>query len=134
MCWRLGLERAAGKAALLAASLLVGALLALAGQIYQTGADTWELFAVWALMVFPWVAASRFSALWLFWLGLLNVASSLYFRTWGSFFGLFFDTETQLWWLFALDTAALCVGVGCRHGLALASRTLAGAGSGNGQR
>src|SRR5262245_43202671 len=46
--WRLGPDRAAGKASLLVASILLGALLALFGQTYQTGADTWELFANWA--------------------------------------------------------------------------------------
>src|SRR5437867_9569809 len=42
--WRLGPEKAAGKASLLVACILFGALLALLGQTYQTGADTWELF------------------------------------------------------------------------------------------
>ena len=32
---------------LLAASLITGALLALVGQVYQTGADSWQLFAIW---------------------------------------------------------------------------------------
>ncbi|MBI5485606.1 MAG: zinc-ribbon domain-containing protein, partial [Deltaproteobacteria bacterium] len=52
--WRLGLEQMPGKAALLVATLLVGALLALVGQTYQTGADPWELFATWAIFVLPW--------------------------------------------------------------------------------
>lgn len=63
--WRLGLDRASGKAALLVATLLVGALLALVGQTYQTGADTFELFGAWALMALPLVAVSRLPALWL---------------------------------------------------------------------
>ena len=75
LAWRLGLERAGGKAALLAAALLVGALLALVGQTYQTGADTYELFAVWALAILPWVAVSCFGALWLLWIGLINLAA-----------------------------------------------------------
>src|SRR3989449_7791101 len=49
--WRLGPERAAGKASLLVASVLLGATLALFGQTYQTGADTWELFANWAALM-----------------------------------------------------------------------------------
>src|SRR3546814_15416019 len=52
--WRLGVDRAAGKASLLVASILLGALLALFGQTYQTGADTWELFANWAVLMAPW--------------------------------------------------------------------------------
>ncbi|WP_386694652.1 GDYXXLXY domain-containing protein [Lonepinella sp. MS14435] len=34
-------------------AVLIGALLALIGQIYQTGADTWELFAWWCLLQLP---------------------------------------------------------------------------------
>ena len=50
-------NRPAGKAALLAAALLTGGLLALIGQTYQTGADTFELFATWAALILPWVLA-----------------------------------------------------------------------------
>jgi uncharacterized membrane protein len=106
-CLRLGLDRLSGKAALLAASLLVGATLALVGQTYQTGADPYELFAVWALAVLPWVAVSRFGALWLFWVGLLNLAAFLYFQAFGGVFGFIFGKEDVLWALFALDTVAL---------------------------
>ena len=109
LCWRLGLERMAGKAALLLATLLTGALLALAGQIYQTGADTHELFAAWAVLVFAWVAISRFDAMWLVWVGLLNLAGIFYFQTFGGVFGWFFDIEGKLWTLFVLNTTALCL-------------------------
>lgn len=105
--WRLGLERMTGKAALMVATLLVGALLALVGQTYQTGADPWELFAAWALFVLPWVGISRFSPLWLFWLALVNLAVSLYYHAFAGLFGLLLGTET-LWWILAgVNTAAL---------------------------
>lgn len=107
--WKLGLDRAAGKAALLAATLLTGALLALVGQTYQTGADTYELFTVWALAAAPWVAIGRFAALWLVWIGLLNMAAWLYFRTFGGLLGVLFSVEEVWWVLFALDTLALCL-------------------------
>ncbi|MES2102423.1 MAG: DUF2157 domain-containing protein [Pseudomonadota bacterium] len=109
LAWRLGLEHASGKAALLAIALLIGALLALVGQTYQTGADTYELFAAWAIAILPLAAVGRFGALWLFWTGLLNLALVFYFQTFGGIFGLLFSTEKQLWALFALNTAALCV-------------------------
>lgn len=105
--WRLGLERASGKAALFVATLLVGALLALVGQTYQTGADTFELFAAWALLALPLVAVSRLPALWLVWIGLLNLAVTFYYQVFGGVFGLLFGTEKLLWMLFALDTACL---------------------------
>jgi uncharacterized membrane protein len=99
--WRLGPESAAGKAALLAASILLGALLALFGQIYQTGADTWQLFASWAALILPWVLVGRSAGLWALWLGIANLAVALYFQV------FFLEGQTQLWALFALNTAAL---------------------------
>jgi uncharacterized membrane protein len=108
-CWHFGLASRAGKAALGAAALCTGALLALVGQVYQTGADTWELFAAWALAIAVWVAVARMPALWLLWLGLVNIALSLYFNTFGGLLGLVFGTRETLWALFALNTAALGV-------------------------
>ena len=107
--WRLGLERISGKAALLGAALLTGALFALIGQTYQTGADTFELFAVWALAILPWALVARFPALWLFWLLLVNLGALLYLGTMRGPLWFFAGTERQLWVLFALNTVALIV-------------------------
>lgn len=63
---------------LLIASIITGSLLALFGQIYQTGADTWQLFFAWAILITPWVVIARFPALWLLWLGLINACLALY--------------------------------------------------------
>ncbi|CAN5366360.1 DUF2157 domain-containing protein [soil metagenome] len=115
LAWKLGPDRVAGHAALLFSSMLVGALLALVGQTYQTGADTYELFAVWALAIFPWVMLSRFASLWLFWIGLLNLAVLLYFQTFGVWFGVLFNTEAATWILFTLNTVALCTWEFCAH-------------------
>lgn len=41
-----------------------GGLLALFGQTYQTGADPWTLFAIWALLGVPWSLAARNDAVW----------------------------------------------------------------------
>lgn len=109
MCWQLDVERLSGKAVLLLATLLVGALLALVGQTYQTGADTYELFTAWALAVLVWVVVGRLGALWLVWLGLVNVAVVLYFQTFGGFFGMLFNTEKQMWALFIINTMALVI-------------------------
>lgn len=106
LAW-LGLERIAGKAALLAAALFTGALLALIGQTYQTGADTFELFAVWAAAILPWALLARFPALWVLWLALANFAVLLYFQAFRGAFGLIFTTERQLWLVFGLNTLAL---------------------------
>jgi uncharacterized membrane protein len=88
------------KAALTLATLVTGALLALIGQTYQTGADTWQLFALWAVAVLPFVLIARFAPLWLVWLGLLHLAIFFYFED-------SHDGEALLWTLFAVDAVAL---------------------------
>jgi len=75
--WRLG-ERAAGQFALLFAAVLVGPLLAVYGQAYQTGADPYELFLGWGAIILPWVILARFAPLWLFQLILANTAIILF--------------------------------------------------------
>lgn len=107
LLWRLGVDRPAGKATLLGASLLVGALLALVGQIYQTGADPFELFTAWALAILPWVILGRFAALWVLWLALVNLAITLYHGAFHGFFSILFGTNTLLRTLFVLNLAAL---------------------------
>ncbi|MCL2790266.1 MAG: DUF4401 domain-containing protein [Desulfobulbus sp.] len=62
--WR-GLDSLPGKLALLLASLCVGPLLAIYGQMYQSGADAWELFRAWTLVLLPLAFAGRQAALWL---------------------------------------------------------------------
>lgn len=71
---RLKLTDSIGQAALFAASLLVGALLALVGQTYQSGADTYQLFLIWAVLITPWTLLARMPALWLLLLVLLNLS------------------------------------------------------------
>jgi uncharacterized membrane protein len=74
----IGLERAFGQMLLIAASVLTGVLLAVIGQVYQTGADVFELFAVWAVLILPWTVISRHAAHWLLWLVVAEVALVLY--------------------------------------------------------
>src|SRR5690606_8361253 len=62
----------------LLACVLLGALLALVGQTYQTGADPWQLFALWALLMLPWVAAGRSVVLCLLWVLVSNVVVMLW--------------------------------------------------------
>jgi uncharacterized membrane protein len=77
VAWR-KLPRISGQVALLAAAVLVGPLLALFGQTYQTGADPYGLFLTWFALIIPWVIASRFSALWVLAIVLLDVSIVLY--------------------------------------------------------
>jgi uncharacterized membrane-anchored protein len=59
------------------AAVLLGASLALVGQTYQTGADAWQLFALWAGLMLPWAVAARSHGVWLFWIVIANIALAL---------------------------------------------------------
>ncbi len=74
--WRL--PRLSGQVALTTAAVLVGPLLGVIGQTYQTGADPYNLFLAWALVVVPWVVAARFTTLWVIEVVLLDVAITLW--------------------------------------------------------
>ena len=98
------------QAALLVASLLLGVLLAFYGQTYQTGADTWELFLTWCILIIPWTIIARFPALWLVWLSLLNLSIIFYLETFRGVFGFIFYSETNLLWTLAIvNSTALIV-------------------------
>jgi uncharacterized membrane protein len=76
--WQQGLNRASGKALLLMAAILPGPLMAVYGQVYQTGADPYELFVNWTALILVWVVIGQFAPLWLVWLILLNTSVILY--------------------------------------------------------
>ena len=75
--WRL-LPRLSGQLALTAAAVLVGPLLGVIGQTYQTGADPWGLFATWVVLIAPWMVAARFAPLWLIGIAVLDLALGLW--------------------------------------------------------
>jgi uncharacterized membrane protein len=60
------------------ASVLVGVLFAVFGQIYQTGANAYEFFLAWTVFVTLWVIVSNFAPLWLFYLVLINTTLILF--------------------------------------------------------
>ncbi|WP_201615128.1 DUF2157 domain-containing protein [Psychrobacter sp. JCM 18902] len=93
---------------LLIASVITGSLLALFGQVYQTGADTWQLFFGWAVLIVPWVIIARFPALWLLWLGLVNTGLILYFGVMDfAFVSYFYEGVLQIGVLAAVNFVAL---------------------------
>jgi len=63
-----------GRLALACAGLLIGPLLAVYGQTYQTGADDWQLFAGWTALITVFVVTSRFWGLFVVQWLLLHVA------------------------------------------------------------
>ena len=64
--------------ALLLAFLAQGGVFAYFGQTYQTGADTWELFAWWAACGLPLALAARHDTVWLAWTVVATAAISLW--------------------------------------------------------
>jgi uncharacterized membrane protein len=114
--WKLGAKELAGQVALTVSCLVLGVLLAYFGQTYQTGADTWQLFATWALLMLPWAVIGRFAPIWLLWLALLNLSLVLYHQVWPGIFGLLFGNEQMAWLLFAFNGLAWAAWEGCaRH-------------------
>ncbi len=76
-------------AMLMSLSLCIGALLAVVGQTYQTGADPWQLFAIWSLLMLPLALIGRSCILWIFWVAIINAA-----------FGLYLDLSRHFLWLY----------------------------------
>jgi len=97
--WKLDVDKVAAKVSITAATILLGVLLALYGQTYQTGADPWQLFFNWALLMLPWALIAQFAAVWLIWVVLLNLSITLYFQAIGGFFGLIFSTTEHVFWV-----------------------------------
>jgi uncharacterized membrane protein len=106
VAWR-GLDSPWGRAAILAAALAVGTLLAFVGQTYQTGADAFELFAVWALAILPWVLVARQAALVLVWIAVADLAAWLYAGLAISGWQLLFGARAGLWSVAAIHAVAL---------------------------
>ena len=76
--WVAQLETWAGRMFMLASALLIGVAMGVIGQAYQTGADSYQLFLNWALLLVGWVFISRWNILYLLWLVLVNIALITY--------------------------------------------------------
>lgn len=102
-----GHHTVAGKVSLLFATICLGVLLALYGQTYQTGADPWQLFFSWAVLILPWTIIGRFSALWVILIMLINISLLLYHQSFGGIFFMFDSKTGVLWLAFILNTLFL---------------------------
>ncbi|MGB0386858.1 MAG: DUF2157 domain-containing protein [Ardenticatenaceae bacterium] len=99
-----GLDTRLGKLGLMAAAVLVGVLLAVIGQTYQSGADSYALFLNWGLLIVGWVVIGGFVPLWLLLLVLINLTLGLYWDQRLPY------TDTALWeTLFLFNGAWLLV-------------------------
>ena len=85
----LDIDKWGGRMALAAGSILVGVALGVVGTTYQTGADSYNLFIVWTMLVTGWALISRWNVMYLIWLILLNTSVSLYWTQ-------VIDTDTEL--------------------------------------
>lgn len=81
--------------------LTVGGLLAVFGQTYQTGADTWQLFALWTALALPLALAARHDAVWGLWVVVAHVALLLWARLTTGFMGPTPLATTMTNWLLA---------------------------------
>ena len=62
---------------------LIGAVLAVLGQVYQTGANAFDFFAAWLVFSLFWLAAVRFAPLWLAGLAIANATFITYYQQYG---------------------------------------------------
>lgn len=74
------LQRLEGQACLLGGSILTGVFLAVFGQVYQTGADSYQLFMMWSLAIAGWTFLSKSAAQWLLLLVITKFAIVLWWQ------------------------------------------------------
>jgi uncharacterized membrane-anchored protein len=116
--WLPGARRALALLALLA----IGALLAYFGQTYQTGADPWQLFAMWAALSLPLCLAVRHDTLWAPWTVVAMGAISLWMLAHTNFWSV---RASDLPWHLAAWTAALLLVLALHAGAGAWSTRLA---------
>lgn len=68
------------KIALLSSSIVVGVLFAVFGQEYQTGANAYDLFLMWCIVIIPWTMVSKFTVQWLLFAVLTNTTLTLFYQ------------------------------------------------------
>lgn len=93
------------KTILTGSAMLVGVLFAVFGQIYQTGANTYDFFLVWTIFIGLWVFVANFSALWLIFLSLVQITYIFYLEQVGPEFELL--TNFIIFFIFNAGVIAL---------------------------
>jgi uncharacterized membrane protein len=107
----------------LLALLCTGGLFAYFGQTYQTGADPWQLFAVWAVLTLPLCLGARSDVAWTPWVLVAMTGITLWV-----------DAHTTHWWQlesssFKVHLAALAMVLGLCAVLSPPLRRWTGAGT-----
>lgn len=72
------LDSLVSRVSLVVAFFAIGIEFALFGQIYQTGADAWNLFFAWSLFGFGFIFGSKSSIHWVLWSIIVNVTITLF--------------------------------------------------------
>ena len=78
------LKKISGQIALISLSVLIGVFLAVFGQIYQTGADAYQLFLLWAVIIFPFAIISTNNFLWILWYAVASFCVYFYVNSFNS--------------------------------------------------
>jgi uncharacterized membrane protein len=81
----IGFGRLGGKLLLLCSAICVGVSFAVFGQVYQTGADAFGFFGMWAIAILPWVLAGAFAPLWVLWWVLINLTTWFFWHQVGQY-------------------------------------------------
>lgn len=105
-----GLRRPAGRWLLVLAIGLIGPLLALYGQTYQTGADIHKLMFVWAALALPWMVAARLATAWMLVLAILEGACLFWLSAVDGWLRLPRPVPLPTWFVAGLLQAVLLVG------------------------
>jgi uncharacterized membrane protein len=66
------------KILLTGAAIIVGAMFAVFGQVYYTGANTCDFFLAWTVFISLWAIVSNFPPLWLVYVALINTTICFY--------------------------------------------------------
>lgn len=101
-----------GETLIVSSATLVGALLAVYGQVYQTGADSYTLFLGWGLLILPWCVGAGSNFLWLLQAILINVTFALWW----------YQFKSDSFEIYAL--ANLALNLGLAYSAELASKKL----------
>lgn len=88
------LEPLIRKILLTVASVLTGVLFAVFGQVYQTGANAYEMFLAWMALTMVWVIVAKFPVLWLLYIVLGNITWFTYVAQGGS--GYIYDLRFEI--------------------------------------
>jgi uncharacterized membrane protein len=100
------LKKIIGQIALFSVSIFIGVFMAVFGQIYQSGADAYQLFMIWSAFVLPLALISTNSFHWLLWY--VVTALAIYFYCNQVFLvDLIFDNI--VWVILAFFTSGLLV-------------------------